>query len=111
MSQHLFSVTVQESAPNAGATARGRCGWDPRLQQFFMSLVAGEGDNEEMLYNTLFLRGGGVPDPQDLVDAANAVGISFPAGLFEALEEDSDNDVGNSLTNWTEAGPEIVVAP
>lgn len=109
MSRHSFQVTVQESFPFAGATAQGCCGWDRPLQRFFFSLYAAVGDEQELLYNSLY-EVAGVADPVDIQQKAAAVGVALPAGLLEALDDDADTNAGNKIVCWTEAGPEVLNA-
>lgn len=101
MSKHLFSATTAEGNPVEVDT-----GWDRPLQYFYLSVYGPDPADdpndrfEATVFESMMKPGGGFLQVEQVEAQLQALGITPPAGLYPALQEDKRANRGNSVTRY-----------
>lgn len=104
MSQHYYASTDSQGTP-----VHVLAGWDRPLGHFFLvvSAVNRSADDEDgPIYSNLDDPHGGhsqVDDFSYYQGVLSRLGITVPAAMIEAIEQDGVNNTGNRTKDWSRA--------
>lgn len=102
--KHLFSAATGDAPTGSTPTVRIDCGWDRRLQHFFLNIwkLDAVGTQTEMLYTSLGEpRGGGLETLEELIEKVEAQQVEAPEGFYERLWlDESFNEGSNEVKMW-----------